>query len=190
VWLDYSHYAHPNRGGFHPAVVPLDDGRRLELLFSRASMELSTEVALEEFQLEVFPGGERERDYISLVRFREGDAWSEVREVRSNQPTEQDGWWFFQSTWDPPAPQMNYAGMNYTGLGVGNRHGVVIMLLGGVLTVVGSIWAFYVKPVLIRRRNEGRAPASAPAGAPSATGAGPGPAPLTGHPSLDARTER
>lgn len=167
VWLEYSHYAHPNRSGFRPENITLEDGRRLQVLFSRQSMTLPTEVALEEFQLEVFPGGERERDYISLVRFKEEGDWSRVHEVRSNQPTEHEGWWFFQSTWDPPAPQMGYAGMNYTGLGVGNRHGVGIMLLGSILTIVGSIWAFYVKPVLIRRRRDADLAAPEPAPAPA-----------------------
>lgn len=186
LWLDYSHYAHPSRGGYHPKVVTLEDGRRIELLFSRASMELPTRVALEEFKLETFPGGERERDYISLVRFAEDDGWSEVHEVRSNQPTEREGWWFFQSTWDPPSPRMNYAGMNYTGLGVGNRHGVGIMLIGSILTVVGSIWAFYVKPVLLRRRREVREAMAEPEA--EVAGAG-GIAPAGGHAAVDARTE-
>jgi hypothetical protein len=187
LWLDYSHYAHPNRSGFHPKAVTLQDGERIELLFSRASIDLPTTVALEEFQLRTFPGGERERDYISLVRFQEeGGGWSEINEVRSNQPTAREGWWFFQSTWDPPAPRINYAGMNYTGLGVGNRHGVGIMLLGGILTVVGSIWAFYVKPVLIRRRRDAR---EEQLDVPGSEVAEPGIAPAGGHAAVDVQRD-
>jgi hypothetical protein len=57
--------------------------------------------------------------------------------------------------WDPPAGEQTgspSAGLNFTGLGIGNRNGVYIMLFGGTLSVVGSIYAFYVKPVIKRRR--------------------------------------
>jgi hypothetical protein len=151
-WVEYSHYAHPSRVGFYPRRVTLPSGRQVELLYSRETLKLPAPVALEEFQLEVYPGGEKERDYKSLVRFHENGRWSEIEEVHSNNPTEHDGWWYFQSTWDPPDERAGYAGMNYTGLGVGNRHGVGTMLLGSVLTVLGTLWAFYVKPVILRRR--------------------------------------
>ncbi len=153
LWLPYSAYAHPSRMGYRPERVHLADGRHVELLYSRERMTLPRKVALETFELETYTGGEDARDYISLVRFQEDDGqWSEVDEVRSNQPTSRDGWWYFQSTWDPPDRQRGYSGLNYTGLGIGNRHGVYTMLLGCVLTVFGSLWAFYVKPFLLRRR--------------------------------------
>ena len=44
-------------------------------------------------------------------------------------------------------------GLNYTVLGVGNRHGVWVQLAGCVIACLGMIYAFYVKP-LIKRRNE------------------------------------
>ncbi|UCF66570.1 MAG: hypothetical protein JSV80_12355 [Acidobacteriota bacterium] len=153
-WVEYSHYAHPSIIGFFPQPVTLPDGRRIELLYSRETREMPTAVALEAFRLETYPGQMRERDYISLVRFRQDDGWSGVEEIRSNQPTSHDGWWFFQSTWDPPRPQLGHAGLNYTGLGVGNRNGVLIMLLGSAMTVLGTLYAFYLKPVLIKRHRD------------------------------------
>ncbi len=57
----------------------------------------------------------------------------------------------FQSTWDPPAAG-GYAGMNFTGVGVGNRNGVHIQLLGVCIAVAGMLFAFYVKPIILRRR--------------------------------------
>ncbi|MDH3283904.1 MAG: hypothetical protein OEQ13_04125 [Acidobacteriota bacterium] len=152
TWVRYSHYAHPSRAGYFPKRVALADGRTLELVYSRETLPLPDPVALETFVLETYPGGRRERDFISLVRFQQDGAWSDLREIRSNQPTEYRGWWFFQSTWDPPDEQRSYAGMNYTGLGVGNRRGVAIMLAGSIMTVLGTFWAFYIKPLLLRRR--------------------------------------
>lgn len=166
TWLEYSHYSHPSAAGFHPRRLQVGDGPPIEVVYSRETHELPAAVALERFILETYPGGERERDYISLVRFRERDGWSGIREVRSNQPTEEDGWWYFQSTWDPPDPQRGHAGLHYTGLGVGNRNGVLTMLLGSLMTVAGTIWAFYVKPLILRRRRRARAGVPVPAGLP------------------------
>jgi hypothetical protein len=66
--------------------------------------------------------------------------------------------------------------MNYTGLGVGNRHGVGTMLLGSVLTVLGTLWAFYVKPLILRRRlgARGAGPGDARSGRPDEDESGPG----------------
>jgi cytochrome c-type biogenesis protein CcsB len=151
AWLPYSAYNYPTRQGFFPIEVALPSGRTVELLYSRQTHPLSSPVALEVFQLETFPGGTRERDYISLVRFHENGGWSDVHQVHSNNPTEHADWWYFQATWDPPEPQSGHAGMNFTGLGVGNRKGVWVMLAGSILMAFGTIWAFYIKPVIIRR---------------------------------------
>lgn len=41
---------------------------------------------------------------------------------------------------------------NFTILGVGNNPGIHIIALGGVLMGVGTPWAFYIKPWLVRRQ--------------------------------------
>lgn len=41
--------------------------------------------------------------------------------------------------------------VNFTILGVGNNPGIHVIALGGILMGVGIPWAFYVKPLLIRR---------------------------------------
>lgn len=169
LWLTFSLYAHPGRFPFEPRQVALPDGRRLELLYCREQRPLPTAVALESFELPMYPGELRERDYVSHVRFKEGDAWGDVEQVRSNQPGEHDGYWFFQSTWDPPDPGRGYAGMNYTGLGVGTRQGVLVMLAGTVLTIMGMIYAFYVKP-LIKRHQRLKILAAVAAATPTARG--------------------
>ncbi|MFN7965015.1 MAG: hypothetical protein U0V87_04915 [Acidobacteriota bacterium] len=151
LWLPYSNFTYPTRTGYSPIIVTLPSGRELELIYSRRTEMLPSPVALEVFQLETFPGGTRERDYISLVRFLENGKWSETHQVHSNNPTEHAGLWYFQATWDPPEPQMGSAGLNFTGLGVGNRHAVWVMLLGCIMMAFGTTWAFYIKPVILRR---------------------------------------
>ena len=74
-----------------------------------------------------------------------------------NDPQESGGYWFFQAQWDPPQESLGdqfagSRGLNYTVLGVGNRAGVIVQLVGCCLTVLGMIYAFYVKPIIKRRK--------------------------------------
>jgi hypothetical protein len=76
-----------------------------------------------------------------------------------NDPIEHDGYWYFQSQWDPPdtseaSGNTPSLGLNYTVLGVGNRNGVYTQLLGCCIAVIGMIYAFYIKPVIKRRRQD------------------------------------
>ncbi len=172
-WMEFSPYAVDDfrfalrRHPYHPIAVTLADGRAIELLFSRRRLPLNTEVALEEFVLTSHEGGYTGeggtiRDYTSLVRFRDGGssaAWGDPTSVSVNSPIEHDGLWYFQAQWDPPEPPTSAEdrgsmGLNYTVLGVGNRNGVYTQLAGCIIAVAGMIFAFYVKPVLIRRKGE------------------------------------
>ncbi len=162
VWLPYNRYpfpdptyAYPERfqyGSYAPRTVMLSDGRTVELMYSRERRYLPAAVALESFVLETHPGGQRERDFISRIRFYEKEGWSPIREVRSNQPAEYGGLWFYQAEWDPKNEAI-------TVLGVGNREGISVMLVGVLLSVAGMIYSFYVKPFLARRRTEHEATA-------------------------------
>ena len=58
-----------------------------------------------------------------------------------------ESWLLYQSQWDPE-------GQRFTVLGVGNRPGVMTMTVGCTMVVTGLLWAFYVKPILIRRMKE------------------------------------
>jgi len=164
-WLPFNQYVLPSeeytyQGRFHfaPVAVTLPGGRTVELLFSRERMDLPAPVVLDEFVLTAHIGGftgqtASIRDWTSEIRFLQGDGeWTGQMPVSTNKPAEYKGYWFFQASWDPPQPQQGSAGMNFTGLGVGNRNGVYTMLAGSTLSVVGMMYAFYVKPVLKRRR--------------------------------------
>ncbi|MCH7526450.1 MAG: hypothetical protein IID39_03340, partial [Planctomycetes bacterium] len=89
---------------------------------------------------------------VSQLRFKTENGWSEPQQMSMNLPAHNGGYWYFQSTWDPPAE--GYAGMNYTGLGVGNRNGVHIQLAGTIIAVSGMIFAFYFKPIVRRRMQQ------------------------------------
>ena len=154
------------RTPYEPRVVTLADGRKVEVMFSRQRLPLGTAVALEEFVLTSHIGGFTGsqgsiRDYMSAVRFKgvHAAAWSEPQRVSVNEPVEHDGLWYFQAQWDPPDMRQAEdgtasAGLNYTVLGVGNRVGVHVQLAGCCIAVLGMIYAFYVKPVIKRRRQD------------------------------------
>jgi len=172
MWVPFSSYAFDGRedairrAPFEPQTVKLADGREIEVLFSRQRLPLGTEVALEEFVLTAHEGGYTGetgsiRDYRSRLRFRDpgSDGWSDAVDTSMNSPAEHKGLWYFQAQWDAPDNRpteagIASAGLNYTVLGVANREGVSIQLLGCCIAVAGMIYAFYVKPVLKRRNRE------------------------------------
>jgi len=163
LWLPYNQWAFPDeqfdmpgRRMYAPRDLHLPDGRHIELMFSRGRHAFPAPVTLEDFTLLTHQGGligtnSNVRNYISRLRFADAAGeWSEPINMSLNEPAERDGWWFFQSTWD--APSRGYGGLNYTGVGVGNRNGVHIQLAGVCIAVSGMLFAFYVKPIIIRRR--------------------------------------
>jgi hypothetical protein len=154
-------YSYGGRFPYEPVIIDLPDGRRMEMVFSRERRKLPSPVVLEDFVLHEQVGGftgdtASIRDWESVLRFVNDDgSLGEIVTVRTNTPGEFGGYRFFQAMWDPPAGEQTgspSAGLNFTGLGIGNRNGVYIMLFGGTLSVVGAIYAFYVKPVIKRRR--------------------------------------
>ncbi len=167
AWLSMHHYPFESQPdailGFRyaPTMVQLEDGRLLELLLSRRSHPLPALVSLDGFEIASHVGGftgsvSSVLNWHSNVRFEDASGNTETAEVSVNSPTEREGLWFFQSQWDPPDPSgvrggVASKGRNFTVLGVGNRNGVWTMLAGCVLSVIGMMYAFYVKPVIKRR---------------------------------------
>jgi len=152
-------YAYSGRFSFAPERIRLPGGRRVEVAFSRQRRELPAPIALEDFALDTHVGGytgsvSTIRNYVSQLRFQDGGRWTDPRPISVNNPTEFGGYWYFQSTWDKPPQENPAGGLNFTGLGVGNRNGVYVQLAGCCLSVAGMIFAFYVKPMIRRRRAE------------------------------------
>jgi len=170
TWLPFHLFAFERpedvlmRFRYEPTTLELPDGRVIEMMYSRARHRLPAPVVLDDFRISTHIGGyagtnTSVRDWTSVVRFADGDGWAEPEEVSLNAPREHDGFWFYQAQWDPPLAAQEgrpgSAGLNYTVLGVGNRQGVLVQLAGCCLAVLGMIYAFYIKP-MIRRRRQGR----------------------------------
>lgn len=169
AWLPFHPYVFDRpeerirRHEFRPTRLRLADGSEAEVIFGRQRMPLPAQVTLDTFVLTSHIGGFTGetgsiRDYMSVLRFREPDGtWGPATQVSVNAPVEHGGLSFFQAKWDPPDEARRQGeraslGLNYTVLGVGNRHGVITQLAGVILATMGMIYAFYVKPILKRRR--------------------------------------
>ncbi len=165
-WLRFNQYALPSeayayagRLTYVPERFRLNDGTQVEVLFSRRRVRFRHPVAMEDFHLDTHVGGytgstSTIRNYVSRLRFLKDNQWTDPRPTAVNHPTEFGGYWFFQAMWDRPTPENPNGGMNYTGLGVGNRKGVYVQLAGCCLAVAGMLFAFYVKPLIKRRRKD------------------------------------
>ena len=141
-------------------VPGIDEPVRLQLGNMRRFLPRRLE--LEEFEAIPYQGAEAGagvamRDFASTLNMidpRTGE--QETATVRLNDPVfiTEDGplwydqsWLLYQASWDPER-------QSFTVLGVGNRPGIKTMSAGFALMVAGLLWAFYVKPVIIRRRKE------------------------------------
>ena len=169
AWLAYHHWPFESKSEtlrrfiYQPTPVELTDGRTIQLMLSRASYPLPIPVSLDGFSVASHIGGftgdtSSVLNWTSNIRFGTGPN-STTADVSVNDPQVRDGFWFFQSQWDPPDRarfngDVASMGLNYTVLGVGNRIGVWVQLAGGTLMTLGLLYAFYVKPVLIRRRQD------------------------------------
>ena len=176
TWLQFQKY--PFKGAedllgryrslYKPTPLRVQDAagqfKDIEIVFSRRRMKLPEPIALEAFELDTNIGGftgstASIRDYRSILRFFQGDAWSKPVPVSVNKPAENGGLWYFQAQWDPPIEAsinggLRSSGLGYTVLGVGNRNGVHVQLLGCGIAVAGMIYAFYIKPLIKRRRRD------------------------------------
>jgi len=168
VWIGYNEFPFDSvdeallRFPYDPTRVQLADGRVIELLFSRDRRRLPAPVALDDFVVTSHIGGftgqtASIRNWTSRVTFQTDDeAWTDLYEVSVNEPAEHEGLSYFQASWDPPFQSQGFRsnGLNYTILGVGNRNGVITQLVGCCISVIGMMYAFYVKPIIKRRQRE------------------------------------
>lgn len=151
-------------------VIKLPQGEgndTVQFALCNSRMRLPGTIKLENFELVPYPGGDvNERN--ALIRdFRStlviDDPRTQVQSTgvaHMNNPVYFDNgrWLFFQAAYDGE-------GKAWTVLGIGNRPGVYVMTTGCVMIFTGLMYAFYLKPIVIRRMKQ-NAIAAAKARAP------------------------
>jgi hypothetical protein len=121
----------------------------LQLQLGYACLPMPAALKLQKFDMIPYPGGQGTtgmfRDFVSTLVMTDATGQSESAKASLNSPIyfNHGSWIFFQAGYDPD-------GQSST-IGVGNRPGVDIMLLGCIMIVSGFLYAFYVKPIIIRR---------------------------------------
>lgn len=133
------------------AVALPGTNAELELQLSNQIRPLPAAITLDKFQLVHYPGGNDssmvQRDfksYLSIENLQTGQFTNDVAHM--NHPVYYAGgdWTFFQAAYDSE-------GQQWTILGIGNRPAIYVMTSGFFMILAGVLYAFYVKPIVIRR---------------------------------------
>jgi len=138
--------------GKPPAVVDVPGVGKVGLLMATTKRALPADVTLAKFEPVHYAGAQRfYADYLSTIDVK-NKATGETRTLvaQLNGPAADQGLYYFQSGWDgddhaPPEKR-------YTVLGVGNRPGIWVMTTGALLIIAGIGFAFYMKPILLRKK--------------------------------------
>lgn len=127
----------------------------VQLQIGYTRRELPAKLTLNKFEVIPYPGGKIDsrrpmKDFRSTVTIEDPTNGEHLTDVaHMNSPIYYHGgdWLFFQASYD---------GQNreWTQLGVGNRPGVWTMITGCIMIFVGLMYAFYAKPIIIRRMKE------------------------------------
>ena len=143
-WCLYSQYPHVDVRPIR--VSPAGSDHEWELKYSRAAVPLGAEIAAGKLSVDLFPGGMNVERWRSDYTVRYNDSSAAVAgAVYTNQTDQVGKWTLFQSG-------ASADHWSYTILGVGNRRGIGTMAIGCLLITIGCMYAFYVKPVLRRRK--------------------------------------
>ena len=126
----------------------------LQLQLGFACRPMPAALKLEKFEMVPYSAGPSTgsglfRDFRSTLELTDADGHTETAVASLNSPIyyRHGDWIFFQAGYDPD-------GQSST-IGVGNRPGVLVMLTGCIMIVLGFLYAFYVKPIVIRRMKAG-----------------------------------
>lgn len=146
VWVPFTLY-----GDFEdkrPMPVEVPGLGTVELVYGRKERKLPAPITLEQLHVNFTTGRNTARDWHSFIRF-EDPRTGEVKsaEVYTNHTARVGEWTLYQATAATDH-------VSWTGLGVGNRQGIMPMTLGCILITGGLLYAFYTKPVVKRRLKE------------------------------------
>lgn len=147
VWVPFSHYNAEQQPDDSPPTMVRDVPGigTMSLVYGRAARALPAPVTLERLETDFYPGRTRPSGWASYVRFKD-PATHEIVQSKAflNNTATIGPWTLYQAT----AARDNES---WTGLGVGNRDGVLLQLFACALITLGMMYAFCVKPILLKR---------------------------------------
>jgi len=126
--------------------VQLPGGRSINVGFSRFRRPLPEAVRIVEARYETHPASSMPKDYICKLEIGAGRA-VRTETLSLNSPVIVGRYQLLQGSWgDDPANTSRIV------FSVGNRPGLPVVWIGCVMICVGIGYAFYVKPLILRRR--------------------------------------
>lgn len=162
VWVPFSHYNTAGDGTGPTVLHDIPGIGELSLIYGRTSRRLPAALSLESLATTYYPGRNQPDSWTSHFRYNDPQSKEAFRgKTFLNNTFTIGNWTLFQSG-------AASDGKAWTVLGVGNRSGVMTMLLGTVLITLGMLYAFTVKPFIKRRRRRLAEQAAAHASGPSA----------------------
>lgn len=142
VWVPFYTYS----GLMPPACVALPDGRAVDLAFSRRSLPLGAELKIRSAEFVTYPGTAKAMDYRCAADVTAGAQRRRVV-ISLNNPLRIGPYQLFQNSWEPDGPNVSRIT-----LGVASRPALPAIWTGCALICLGLPYAFYVKPLILRRR--------------------------------------
>jgi hypothetical protein len=157
VWVRHSDYPDQTAklGGPEDIAEFRYDGTPYRFVLSRMERDLRATLANRKLTVQYQPGQTQADRWRSDFNYLTSSGETGTGMVETNVTDTIAGWTYFQSG----APRENE--WAWTILGVGNRIGIWPMVLGSILIPLGSWYAFYIKPWLIRRRQRAALAAAA-----------------------------
>lgn len=145
VWVPYSPFPHLPQltsdgtlGSLspRPITVEVPGSGRMELEFSREPFALPGDVWMTGFHVPRRPGSADPAEFFCTVAYADRDGANAVKTgtLHMNNPLPWNGWFLFQSQWDPPYEALSV-------VGVGNRPAGMWMLVSAILLAVGMTWS-------------------------------------------------
>jgi hypothetical protein len=143
-WCPFSQYPHVDTVPIRVHAPNSPD--TWEFIYSRYERDLGATLAGGKLSVKFFPGRQSAESWRSdFFAQRTGATAPVAAAVYTNQTYALGPYTLFQSG----AATDHWS---WTILGVGNRRGIWPMTLGCVLIVLGTLYAFYAKPLILRRR--------------------------------------
>ena len=180
VWLRHMRYPMRGEGAHKPVTVDVPTVGELELIFSRRRYQLPFAMKLRDFEMTPYAGSNMPRDFQSNVLIADTASDGMITEQPTVHSAHLNNPIVYhpgnaglrlgrvkisQTGWDPPPEAMPPAEANakdaqgrfvnqqrFTILGIGNNVGAGIIAAGCIMVVLGIPWAFWIKPVLVRRQ--------------------------------------
>lgn len=144
-WVMFSQFPHL---GAQPLEITLPGTQdRWQLIYSRKRHSLGATVTATKLTVDHFPGMRSVKSWHSDIAVQSPAGHVDYATVQTNETQNIAGWTLYQSGFAED-------GWSWTILGVGNRKGMLLMNIGWIIVTLGCLYAFYVKPVLLRRRRQ------------------------------------